>query len=53
MRFAGSAREAFESLDLDRDGKLSQQDLQEGLKKVRAFTPRSYLIGLVLVLLNY
>uniref|UniRef100_A0A7S0M3T5 EF-hand domain-containing protein n=1 Tax=Cryptomonas curvata TaxID=233186 RepID=A0A7S0M3T5_9CRYP len=33
-RFAGSAREAFESLDLDRDGKLSQQDLEEGLKKI-------------------
>ncbi len=33
-RFFGSAREAFESLDIDRDGKLSQQDLEEGLKKV-------------------
>jgi Ca2+-binding EF-hand superfamily protein len=37
MRFVGSAREAFESLDLDRDGKLSKKDLDEGLKKVCAY----------------
>jgi Ca2+-binding EF-hand superfamily protein len=33
-RFVGSLKEAFEFLDLDKDGKLSRRNLVHGLKQV-------------------